>query len=89
MSQARQVAIVSGSVFGGVPEVLAPYVLSLCAFIGGLGVTAMVYRLGRRDGQTSVAVMLLAGVALTALAGSTIGLFTYLADDGEGANLGP
>jgi len=75
------VAIVGGSVFGGVPEVLAPYVLSLCAFIGGLGVTAMVYRLGRRDGQTSVAVMLLAGVALTALAGSTIGLFTYLADD--------
>ncbi|WPX71589.1 iron chelate uptake ABC transporter family permease subunit [Pseudomonas sp. MH9.2] len=75
------VAIVSGSVFGGLPEVLAPYLLSLCAFIGGLGVTAMVYRLGRRDGQTSIAIMLLAGVALTALAGSTIGLFTYLADD--------
>jgi iron complex transport system permease protein len=75
------VAIVSGSAFGGLPEVLAPYMLSLCAFIGGLGVTAMVYRLGRRDGQTSVAIMLLAGVALTALAGSTIGLFTYLADD--------
>jgi iron complex transport system permease protein len=75
------VAIGSGSVFGGLPEVLAPYMLSLCAFIGGLGVTAMVYRLGRRDGQTSVAIMLLAGVALTALAGSTIGLFTYLADD--------
>lgn len=75
------VAIVCGSVFGGLPEVFAPYVLSLCAFVGGLGVTAMVYRLGRRDGQTSVAVMLLAGVALTALAGSTIGLFTYLADD--------
>ena len=75
------IAIVSGSAFGGLPDVFAPYVLSLCAFVGGLGVTAMVYRLGRRDGQTSVAVMLLAGVALTALAGSTIGLFTYLADD--------
>ncbi|MDB5981930.1 MAG: Hemin transporter, permease protein [Pseudomonas sp.] len=75
------VAIVGGTAFGGLPEGLAPYLLSLCAFVGGLGVTAMVYRLGRRDGQTSVAIMLLAGIALTALASSTIGLFTYLADD--------
>jgi iron complex transport system permease protein len=75
------VAIVAGASFGGLPEVFAPYLLSACAFAGGLGVTAMVYRLGRRDGQTSVAIMLLAGVAMTALAGSIIGLFTYLADD--------
>jgi iron complex transport system permease protein len=75
------VAIVGGAAFGGLPESIAPYLLSLCAFVGGLGVTAMVYRLGRRDGQTSVAIMLLAGIALTALASSTIGLFTYLADD--------
>jgi len=74
-------AIVAGSSLGGLPEVFAPYLLSACAFAGGLGVTAMVYRLGRRDGQTSVAIMLLAGVAMTALAGSIIGLLTYLADD--------
>ncbi|MEX6503971.1 FecCD family ABC transporter permease [Pseudomonas zhanjiangensis] len=74
-------AIVGGAAFGGLPDALAPYLLSLCAFIGGLGVTALVYRLGRRDGQTSVATMLLAGIALTALAGAAIGLFTYLADD--------
>ena len=75
------VAIVGGAAFGGLPAWLAPYLLSLCAFAGGLGVTALVYRLGRRDGQTSVATMLLAGIALTALAGAAIGLFTYLADD--------
>ncbi len=74
-------AIVGGAAFGGLPEAVAPYLLSLCAFAGGLGVTALVYRLGRRDGQTSVATMLLAGIALTALAGAAIGLFTYLADD--------
>lgn len=74
-------AIVGGAAVGGLPDALAPYLLSLCAFIGGLGVTALVYRLGRRDGQTSVATMLLAGIALTALAGAVIGLFTYLADD--------
>lgn len=75
------VAIVGSAWVGGVPEALAPYLLSLCAFLGGLGVTALVYRLGRRDGQTSVATMLLAGIALTALASSAVGLFTYLADD--------
>ncbi|MNJ33127.1 Hemin transport system permease protein HmuU [compost metagenome] len=75
------VAIVGGSWLGGIPEAFAPYLLSVCAFLGGLGVTALVYRLGRRDGQTSVATMLLAGIALTALASSAVGLFTYLADD--------
>ncbi|MBV6288721.1 FecCD family ABC transporter permease [Pseudomonas aegrilactucae] len=75
------IAIVGGNWMGGIPDAFAPYLLSLCAFLGGLGVTALVYRLGRRDGQTSVATMLLAGIALTALAGSAVGLFTYLADD--------
>ena len=75
------VAIVGGAMLGGIPDALSPYILSICAFAGGLGVTALVYRLGRRDGQTHVATMLLAGIALTALAGAAIGLFTYLADD--------
>jgi len=75
------IAIVGGAALGGIPEAFAPYLLSVCAFGGGLGVTALVYRLGRREGQTSVATMLLAGVALTALAGAAIGLCTYLADD--------
>jgi len=74
-------AIVGGSALGGVPQAFSPYVLSLCAFLGGLGVTALVYRLGRRNGQAHVATMLLAGIALTALSGSAVGLFTYLADD--------
>ncbi len=74
-------AIVGAAGLGGWPSWLAPYALSLSAFVGGLGVTWLVYRIGRRDGQTSVATMLLAGIALTALAGAAIGLFTYLADD--------
>lgn len=74
-------AIVGGALLGGLPAVLEPYLLSLCAFIGGLGVTALVYRLARRDGQARVSIMLLAGIALSAMAGALIGLFTYLADD--------
>ncbi|MBB4821739.1 iron complex transport system permease protein [Pseudomonas alcaligenes] len=75
------VAIVGGAALGGLSENIAPYLLSACAFAGGLGVTTLVYRLGRRDGQTSVVTMLLAGIALNALAFACIGLFTYLADD--------
>ncbi|WP_442108339.1 FecCD family ABC transporter permease [Pseudomonas sp. NUPR-001] len=75
------IAIVGGSMLGGLPPAIEPYVLSACAFIGGLIVTAVVYRFGRRNGQTNVATMLLAGVAMTAMAGAGVGLFTYLADD--------
>ncbi len=75
------IAIVFGASIGGLPEAFAPYLLSACAFAGGLLVTALVHRLGRHNGQTSVSTMLLAGIALTALAGALIGLFTYLADD--------
>ncbi|WMR34577.1 FecCD family ABC transporter permease, partial [Metapseudomonas otitidis] len=75
------VAIVGGAALGGLPEALAPHLLSISAFAGGFLITALVYRLGRRDGQTSVVTMLLAGIALNALAFATIGLFTYLADD--------
>ena len=73
--------IVGGELAGGISPLLEPYLLSVSAFLGGLGVTWMVYRLGRRDGRTHVATMLLAGIALTALAGAAIGLFTYVADD--------
>lgn len=75
------IAIVGGAWLGGLPDAIAPYLLSASAFAGGLVVTALVYTLGSRNGQTSVSTMLLAGIALTALAGAVIGLFTYLADD--------
>lgn len=74
-------AIVGSALFPVLPQAWDPYVLSVSAFLGGLGVTLLVYRLGRREGQTHVATMLLSGIALTALAGAIVGLFSYLADD--------
>lgn len=73
--------IVLGASLGGLAPAWSPYLLSLSAFAGGLLVTALVYRLGRRQGRVDVATMLLAGVALAALAGAMIGLLQYLADD--------
>lgn len=55
--------------------------LPLFAFLGGALTTTLVYLLGTREGGTSVTVMLLAGVAITAFSFAVIGLLTYLADD--------
>ena len=51
------------------------------AFIGGMLTTILVYRLGRNALGTSMAMMLLAGVAVGAIAFSVLGLLNYVADD--------
>lgn len=53
----------------------------VCAFLGGVGVTFLVYKLASQHGKTQVATLLLAGVAIQAMAGAGIGLLTYMADD--------
>lgn len=51
------------------------------AFLGGWASTIMLYRLSTRGGRTSVATMLLAGIALGAIAGAISGILVYIADD--------
>ncbi|PXW62133.1 iron complex transport system permease protein [Methylobacterium sp. B4] len=59
-----------------------PYLaLPAAAFIGGLTTTYGLYRIATRSGRTSVATMLLAGIALAALAGALTGLLVYASDD--------
>lgn len=55
--------------------------LPVAAFIGGALTTVLVYRLGTSKFGTSVTIMLLAGVAISALAGAGIGYLNYLASD--------
>lgn len=55
--------------------------LPLAAFAGGLGAALLVYRLATRAGRTSVATMLLAGIAVNALCGALIGLLSYVSND--------
>ena len=71
--------IASGWVMGdGILRLLS---LPIAAFIGGLLTTWFIYRLATVEGTTSVASMLLAGIAFNALAGAGTGLFSYFADD--------
>ena len=57
------------------------HLVPLAAFLGGWVTTLVLYRVSTRRGRTSVATMLLAGIALGALAGALTGILVYIADD--------
>ncbi|SMX30848.1 FecCD family ABC transporter permease [Octadecabacter ascidiaceicola] len=59
------------------------YTVPVAAFVGGWLSTILLYRVATRKGRTSVAVMLLAGIALGALTGAVAGLMVYIADDNQ------
>lgn len=65
----------------GLPEPLPYPVLPAAAFLGGLGATLLLYALATRAGRTTVATMLLAGLALGALSGALTGLLSFVSDD--------
>jgi iron complex transport system permease protein len=88
------VGVSSGASFGAVVMIvlggtiampflalLGIYALPVAAFGGGLVTTVLLYRIATTNGQTSVATMLLAGIALGALTGAMTGLLTYIAND--------
>lgn len=57
--------------------------LPLAAFAGGVAATLVVYRLATAGGRTSVATMLLAGIAINAVAAAGTGMLTFVADDDQ------
>ncbi len=59
----------------------SPFLLPIAAFVGALATTSLLYRIATRRGRTSIATMLLAGLALGALAGAGTGLLVFLAND--------
>lgn len=59
------------------------YLIPFAAFLGGWASTLILYRIATRGGQTSVATMLLAGIALGALTGALTGFIVYKADDNQ------
>jgi iron complex transport system permease protein len=55
--------------------------LPVAAFAGALAVMLLLHRLATRDGRTSIAIFLLGGLAIGALANAGIGLLVFAADD--------
>jgi iron complex transport system permease protein len=79
---AAAVTIVLGDRFLAAPSATLPFaILPAAAFLGALATTALLYRLATRENRTSIATLLLAGLAVGALAQAAIGLLVFLADD--------
>ncbi len=75
------VIVLGGSGLAGWTSFTGRWALPLAAFIGGTLTTLLAWRIAHRQGQTNVALLLLAGIAINAIAAAGTGLLTYHADD--------
>lgn len=75
--------LLGGSLPAALAPVAGPSLVPLAAFAGGWTTTLILYRVATRDGQTSVATLLLAGIGVAALCGAATGIVIFLADDAQ------
>jgi iron complex transport system permease protein len=76
--------IVFGSaLFVSTDTILYNALIPVVAFAGGALATFLVLGLGKQSGKTNIAVLVLTGVAVNALAGSIIGLSVFYADENQ------
>ena len=88
VSAGASAGAISAIVFGGllplaIQDRIGGALVPLAAFVGGWATTMLLYRLSTSRGRTSVAVMLLAGIAMGALAAAFSGVMIYKADDNQ------
>lgn len=86
VSAGASLGAVSAIVLGGALSFalgFATWLVPIAAFISAWTTTILLYRVATRRGRTSVATMLLAGIALTALAMALTGILVYMADDAQ------
>ncbi len=77
------VIVVGGAALSPLAAVLSVGALPVAAFVGGFATTLVLYGIATRRGRTSVATMLLAGIALGAFAGAVTSFLVYRADDAQ------
>lgn len=80
-SAGASVAIVLFAGALGSQELAGLSVVALGAFVGAGAATLLVYRLAASDTGTSVATMLLAGIAISALAGAVSSFLEFISDN--------
>ncbi|QEE48825.1 iron ABC transporter permease [Flavobacterium alkalisoli] len=73
--------VLGSSIKPYIPEVFHYSLLSIMAFIGALLTMLLVYRISTTNGKTNVVVMLLCGVAFTALGFAIMGLLIYISKE--------
>lgn len=67
----------------GLLSIVGNWLVPTAAFVGSWIATVLLYFVSTTGGRTSVAVMLLAGLAFSALAGALTGILIYMADDNQ------
>jgi iron complex transport system permease protein len=77
------IIVIGGPLVAALPDWARPFALPSAAFAGALAVTTLLYGVATRDGGTSVALMLLAGIALAGLASAGMGLLIFMSDDAQ------
>jgi iron complex transport system permease protein len=65
----------------GLGAAFMPWLIPGAAFIGGLLATIVIHQMAKREGETEIATMLLAGVAVSAICFAGIGYLSFLSDD--------
>ncbi|MBS7532631.1 iron chelate uptake ABC transporter family permease subunit [Ancylobacter sonchi] len=65
----------------GLPAFIGEFGLPAAAFAGALLVTAVLHVVATREGRTSVATLLFAGIAFGAMAGAGTGVLVFIASD--------
>lgn len=88
VSAGASLGAISGIVLGGMlPAAILSFtgwhLVPLAAFGGGWLAMLLLYGISTRRGRTSVATMLLAGIALAAMIGALSGLIVYYANDSQ------
>lgn len=73
--------VLGGSWMAALQGLIGEFALPAFAFIGSLTVTIFIFAISTRQGRTSVALMLLAGIAIGSLCIALIGLLSFVATD--------
>ncbi len=80
-SGAAMGALIALAFASSMPSLPPHTLLPIFTLVGALTTTALIYRMARVNGQTHVATMLLAGIAINAIAGALVGLIITLKAD--------
>ncbi len=88
VSSGAALAVVVLIVFGGAFSIMRESVsmnimMPVAAFAGGFLTTMLVMKIGAQVGRTNMAVLILGGVAINALAGALMGLVIFYADENQ------
>lgn len=75
--------VLGGYIKQYIPTFLHYSLLSIFAFLGAILVMLSVYKISLSRGRTNVALLLLAGVAISALAGAITGFLTFISTEDE------